>query len=104
MVIELFICSYFAQVNVVTYCVFYAFVSVLICLCIILGIMDGFFICLIGPIAFDLVGARNASQAMGFLLAMISIPLMIGPMIGGQCTASSYISQILCWTEGIKFF
>jgi MCP family monocarboxylic acid transporter-like MFS transporter 10 len=58
-------------------------IVVLIGLCIILGIMDGCFVCLLGPIAFDIVGAQNASQAMGFLLAMISIPLMMGPMIGG---------------------
>ena len=46
--------------------------------------MDGCFVCLLGPIAFDIVGAQNASQAMGFLLAMISVPLMMGPMIGGK--------------------
>ena len=53
--------------------------------CVVLGIMDGCFVCLLGPIAFDIVGAQNASQAMGFLLAMISVPLMMGPMIGGKC-------------------
>ncbi|XP_067950664.1 monocarboxylate transporter 10-like [Watersipora subatra] len=57
--------------------------EVLVVLCVILGVMDGCFVCLLGPIAFDLVGAQNASQAMGCLLAMISIPIMMGPMIGG---------------------
>ena len=52
--------------------------------------MDGCFVCLLGPIAFDIVGARNASQAMGFLLAMISIPLMMGPMIGGTLEIRLY--------------
>ena len=52
--------------------------------------MDGCFVCLLGPIAFDIVGARNASQAMGFLLAMISIPLMMGPMIGGKSEIHLY--------------
>jgi len=61
----------------------YLFAALLAC-CVILGIMDGFFVCLVGPICFDLVGPRNASQAMGFLLAMISIPIMMGPMIGGE--------------------
>lgn len=72
--------------------------TVLIGLCLILGIMDGCFVCLLGPIAFDIVGAHNASQAMGFLLAMISIPLMMGPMIGGKRLLFSV--QVV---EGIKY-
>ncbi|KAF6041463.1 SLC16A10 [Bugula neritina] len=63
----------------------------LIGVCIVLGMMDGCFICLLGPIVFDLVGAKNASQAMGFLFAVISIPIMTGPMIGE------------CMYEPIKF-
>ena len=46
--------------------------------------MDGIFICLIGPIVFDLVGAQNASQGIGFILAMFSIPMMAGPFLGGE--------------------
>lgn len=48
-----------------------------------MGLFDGCFISLLGPIAFDIVGTTGASQAIGFLLAMCSIPLTIGPAIAG---------------------
>lgn len=51
--------------------------------CIGLGLFDGCFITVLGPIAFDLVGREGASQAVGFLLALCSIPLTIGPMVAG---------------------
>ncbi|KAG1649629.1 Monocarboxylate transporter 10 [Nymphon striatum] len=38
---------------------------------------------LLGPIAFDIVGTKSASQAIGFLLGLCSIPLMVGPPIAG---------------------
>lgn len=48
-----------------------------------MGIFDGCFISLLGPIAFDLCGQAGASQAIGFLLGFCSIPLTIGPPIAG---------------------
>ena len=50
---------------------------------LIMGLFDGCFISLLGPIAFDLVGPAGASQAIGFLLGMCSIPLTVGPPIAG---------------------
>jgi len=51
--------------------------------CFILGIFDGCFITMLGPIAFDICGPKGAGQAIGFLLAMCSIPLTIGPPVAG---------------------
>lgn len=55
----------------------------LIAICLIMGICDGVFVCLLGPIAFDIVGHSNASQAIGFLLGVISVPMMVGPPVAG---------------------
>ncbi|CAL4118304.1 unnamed protein product, partial [Meganyctiphanes norvegica] len=54
---------------------------IVIALC--MGLFDGCFISLLGPIAFDIVGPTGASQAIGCLLAMCSIPLTTGPAIAG---------------------
>jgi MCP family monocarboxylic acid transporter-like MFS transporter 10 len=50
----------------------------------IMGICDGIFVCLLGPIAFDIVGPKGASQAVGFLLGLLSIPMTAGPPIAGR--------------------
>ncbi|XP_014220710.1 monocarboxylate transporter 10-like [Trichogramma pretiosum] len=49
-----------------------------------IGLFDGCFISMIGPIAFDICGSKDASQAIGFLLGMSSIPLTCGPPIAGK--------------------
>lgn len=56
----------------------------LIAICLVMGICDGIFVCLLGPIAFDIVGPREASQAIGFLLGIFSIPFTVGPPIAGM--------------------
>lgn len=48
-----------------------------------MGLFDGCFISLLGPIAFDICGASGAAQAIGFLLGLCSIPLTIGPYVAG---------------------
>ena len=40
--------------------------------------------CLLGPIAFDIVGPAAASQAIGFLLGTFSIPFTVGPPVAGK--------------------
>merc|ERR1719348_385538 len=60
----------------------YVFLA-LLSFCFILGIFDGCFITMLGPIAFDICGPAGAGQAIGFLLAMCSIPLTIGPTVAG---------------------
>ncbi|XP_050994181.1 monocarboxylate transporter 10 [Labeo rohita] len=55
----------------------------LIAVCLLMGMFDGCFICIMAPIAFELVGSQNVSQAIGFLLGMMSIPMTVGPPIAG---------------------
>ena len=57
--------------------------EVLLCLCGVLGLFDGCFVTLIGPIAFDLCGPSGASQAIGSLLALFSLPMTVGPPLAG---------------------
>ncbi|XP_013785741.1 monocarboxylate transporter 10-like [Limulus polyphemus] len=57
--------------------------AVLIFLCLLLGLFDGCFISLLGPIAFDIAGFKGSPQAIGFLLGLCSIPLTLGPPIAG---------------------
>lgn len=56
----------------------------LVAIVLIMGFCDGIFVCLLGPIAFDIVGPREASQAIGFLLGIFSIPFTVGPPIAGK--------------------
>lgn len=55
----------------------------LIAVCLIMGLFDGGFISIMAPTAFELVGAPDVSQAIGFLLGFISIPMTVGPPIAG---------------------
>ncbi|XP_051951454.1 monocarboxylate transporter 10-like [Xyrauchen texanus] len=55
----------------------------LISVCLLMGLFDGCFISIMAPIAFELVGSQNVSQAIGFLLGMMSIPMTVGPPIAG---------------------
>ncbi|XP_063993763.1 monocarboxylate transporter 10 isoform X2 [Diachasmimorpha longicaudata] len=57
--------------------------SILLVITLIMGLFDGCFISLLGPIAFDICGREGATQAIGFLLGMCSIPLTVGPPIAG---------------------
>lgn len=56
----------------------------LVVVCLLLGLFDGCFVSLVGPIAFDLCGAHSASQAIGFLLGLYSLPMTTGPTVAGQ--------------------
>ncbi|XP_051908659.1 monocarboxylate transporter 10 [Hippocampus zosterae] len=55
----------------------------LIAVCLLMGLFDGCFICIMAPIAFELVGAEDVSQAIGFLLGLMSVPMTVGPPIAG---------------------
>ncbi|KAK0162174.1 hypothetical protein PV327_008532 [Microctonus hyperodae] len=55
----------------------------LLVITLFMGLFDGCFISLLGPIAFDICGKNGATQAIGCLLGMCSIPLTIGPPIAG---------------------
>ncbi|XP_078398734.1 monocarboxylate transporter 10 [Cetorhinus maximus] len=55
----------------------------LIAVCLFMGLFDGCFISIMAPVAFELVGSENVSQAIGFLLGLMSIPMTAGPPIAG---------------------
>ncbi|KAM3827536.1 monocarboxylate transporter 8 [Vipera latastei] len=59
-----------------------AFWGVII-VCLFLGLCDGLFITIMAPIAFELVGPMEASQAIGYLLGLMAIPMSAGPPIAG---------------------
>lgn len=48
-----------------------------------MGLFDGCFISLLGPVAFDIVGPAGAPQAIGSLLTLCSVPLTFGPYVAG---------------------
>lgn len=58
--------------------------TMLLLICLAMGLVDGCFISLLGPVAYDICGPRGATQAIGFLLGMCSIPLTSGPPIAGM--------------------
>lgn len=58
--------------------------TVMKCLALVMGLFDGCFISLLGPIAFQLCGQRGATQAIGCLLGLCSVPLTIGPFVAGR--------------------
>ncbi|XP_061900152.1 monocarboxylate transporter 8 isoform X2 [Entelurus aequoreus] len=55
----------------------------LVVVCIFLGLCDGCFLTMMAPIAFELVGPMQASQAIGYLLGLMSLPMTAGPPIAG---------------------
>jgi len=57
--------------------------QVLMLICCLMGIFDGCFITMLGPIAFDICGPAGAGQGIGFLLTLCSLPLTVGPPIAG---------------------
>jgi len=69
----------------------------LLVICSIMGLFDGCFVTLLGPIAFDLCGPRGAGQAIGCLLALFSLPMTVGPPIAGLIydKVGSYIPAFL---------
>ena len=57
---------------------------ILIVLTLVMGISDGCFICLLGPIAFDLLGPAGAAQGIGCMLGIASLPMTAGPPLAGE--------------------
>uniref|UniRef100_UPI00398F10AE monocarboxylate transporter 8-like n=1 Tax=Pristiophorus japonicus TaxID=55135 RepID=UPI00398F10AE len=54
-----------------------------IVVCLFLGLCDGCFITIMAPIAFELVRPQEASQAIGYLLGLMAVPMTAGPPIAG---------------------
>ena len=75
----------FLVLGIATACIpFASSFGVLIFLTLVMGISDGVFICLLGPIAFDLLGPTGAAQGIGCLLGICSFPMTAGPPIAGM--------------------
>lgn len=55
-----------------------------IVICLFLGLCDGFFTTIMAPIAFELVGPMQASQAIGYLMGLMAVPMTAGTPIAGQ--------------------
>lgn len=72
----------------------------LIVISLIFGLCDGVFVCLLGPIAFDIVGPREASQAIGFLLGIFSIPFVVGPPVAGVLYDTMHTYDIAFYLAG----
>lgn len=56
----------------------------LVVVCVLLGLCDGCFLTMMAPIAFELVGPMQASQAIGYLLGLMAVPMTAGPPIAGE--------------------
>lgn len=56
-----------------------------IVICLFLGLCDGFFTTIMAPIAFELVGPMQASQAIGYLMGLMAVPMTAGTPIAGRC-------------------
>ncbi len=56
----------------------------LVAVFVLMGLCDGCFITIMAPIAFELVGPMQASQAIGYLLGLMAIPMTAGPPIAGE--------------------
>ncbi len=69
--------------------------SSLIVLALVMGIFDGCFIAVLGPVAFDLCGPAGASQGIGFLLGLCSVPLTVGPPVAGERKVLPYTKLVL---------
>lgn len=67
----------------------------LIAVCLLMGLFDGCFICIMAPIAFELVEAKDVSQAIGFLLGLMSVPMTVGPPIAGNALCVNALSNDL---------
>lgn len=76
----------------------------LVVVCAFLGLCDGCFLSMMAPIAFELVGPMQASQAIGYLLGLMAVPMTAGPPIAGEeklpCSSSpADLNSILdCYT------
>jgi len=57
---------------------------VLVSFTLVMGLFDGCFISLLGPIAYEICGPSGATQAIGFLLGLSSIPLTVHRQVKGQ--------------------
>ncbi|KAL0276434.1 UNVERIFIED_CONTAM: hypothetical protein PYX00_004013 [Menopon gallinae] len=68
-----------------------------------MGIFDGCFVSLVGPVAFDICGQQGASQAIGFVLGLCSFPMTLGPPIVGFVYDQTHSYTISFVISGLIF-
>ncbi|XP_033741270.1 monocarboxylate transporter 10-like [Pecten maximus] len=91
----------FFVMGIVTVCIpLSASYGGLVAISLIFGLCDGVFVCLLGPIAFDIVGHREASQAIGFLLGVFAIPFVVGPPTAGVIYDSMHSYDLAFYIAG----
>jgi len=75
----------------------YSYAS-LIVFALVMGLFDGCFSTMLGPIAVYICGPVGASQAIGFILGLCAGPLMLGPLIAGILYKhfGSYVIPFIC--------
>ncbi|XP_048771031.2 monocarboxylate transporter 10-like isoform X2 [Ostrea edulis] len=94
----------FVVMGVVTACIpFSASFKGLIAISLILGICDGIVVCLLGPIVVDLVGLKNTSHGIGFILGGISLPITVGPPIAGDAYPSEATDPTTDISKGLLY-
>ncbi|XP_047441449.1 monocarboxylate transporter 8 [Mugil cephalus] len=83
----------------------------LVVVCVFLGLCDGCFLTMMAPIAFELVGPMQASQAIGYLLGLMSLPMTAGPPIAGllhdyfgNYTVAFYLAGVPPVVGGVVLF
>ena len=65
----------------------------LMMLSVALGAGDGCFVCLCGPIAFDLLGPAGAAQGIGCLFFFMSFTMSAGSPIVGERAACMFVVE-----------
>lgn len=50
----------------------------------VLGVFDGMFFPVLGPICYQICGSSGAPQAIGCFLGIVAIPMTIGPVLAGK--------------------
>lgn len=74
----------------------------LVVVCVFLGLCDGCFLTMMAPIAFELVGPMQASQAIGYLLGLMSLPMTAGPPIAGEKQHTVIQNELFALTSGCR--
>ena len=65
----------------------------LVAVCLLLGLCDGCVITLMAPVTFELVGPQRASQAIGYLLGLMALPMTAGPPLAGLPSVRAVIQM-----------
>ena len=76
---------------------------VLIVFCIGLGLADGCFWVVEGPIAYDICGPSGAAQAIGFLKGLMGISFAAGPPIAGKIRKISPAKEVHSSFIGLSY-